>query len=259
MKKFTTQENIMTTRKENIQARNRQRQHAHELDGIPGFIDSYDYRCDSDDSPELMNNTGFLSTLTPTIRDLMESSDFYVVLGDYVDPAIMADHRSQDGTYDRPIDEVEKVATLHNIPLKTIRRRNPEFQQHLLHEDMDEEEIERREESEDALDHADSFESPPPKATFDIVEDLRKGYSANWFPYPRDKRIQGYSRNLMKAVENGMHAKALYNAVTEAKKRNVITKTQIRQLWDTHNLMSFQRNPEQYMQRIQRRKSQPKI
>lgn len=201
------------------------------------FADDFDYRCDSDDSPELMNNVGFLSTLNPLVRDLMESADFFVVLGDHVDPNVVEDYRDpESGLFELPPDVVHELATLHNVPLKIIRRRHPEFQQHLLHEDKDPEDIERDEESEDALDHADPMDPAPPKAAFDLVEDVRNDYSADWFPYPRDKSLKGYSRNLAKAIERGVHARALYGAIAEAKKRGVITGSQVGRLWELHKL-----------------------
>ncbi len=227
------------------------------------FVDDFDYRCNSDDSSELMNNVGFISSLPPLVRDLMESADFFVILGDYVDPNIIEDYRGPDGMFDQPFEVVQELATLHNWPIKTIRRRFPEFQQHLLHEDRDPEdiecdEIERDEESEDALDHADSIDFAPPKAVFDLVEDLRNDYSADWFPYPIDKSLKGYASNLLKAVKRGIGAKALYNAVAEAKKRGAISSRQAARLWELHSLMAFQQDPEQYRLRIERRKARAK-
>lgn len=201
------------------------------------FTDDFDYRADSDDSPELMNNIAFLSTLNPLVRDLVESADFFVVLGDYRDPDVIEGFTdSETGLLTAPPHMVEELATLHNVPIKVIRRRNPEFQQHLLAEDRDEEEIERDAESEDALDHADSIDPAPPKATFDLVEDLRNDYSADWFPYPRDKSLKGYSRNLSKAIERGISAKALYAGIAEAKKRGAITGSQVARLWELYKL-----------------------
>ena len=250
----------------NINQRNRQRMSIRELSGLPGFVDSFDYRCDSEDNPELFTNVAFLDSLSPLVRDLMESTDFFVILGDLVDPSIVDDYRDpKTGFFTQPPDEVEELATMHNQPLKTIRRRNPEFQQHLLNEEIDGWESEPEEHDdeyvldqlapneEDALAHAEPLNNLPPKTKYDLIEDVRREFSADWFPYPADKRLKGYSLNLAKAIERGIEAKTLFVAIAEAKKRNAIENNQIARLWKLFDLASFQSDPVKYNKTIQQR------
>lgn len=250
----------------NANQRNRQRMSARELSGIPGFIDSFDYRCNSDDNPELFTNVAFLDSLPPLIRDLMESTDFFLMLGDLVDQDIVQDYVDPEtGLFTQPPDEVNKLATVHNQPLKTIRRRFPEFQQHLLHEKIDGWEPEPEEyddeyvlgtmapDEEDALAHAEPLDNSPPKTKYDLVEDIHREFSADWFPYPADKRLKGYSCNLAKAIERGIKPKTLFTAIAEAKKRGAISNGQIVRLWKLFDLASFCSNPIKYNQTIQKR------
>jgi hypothetical protein len=238
------------------------------------FADDFDYRCTSDDNPELMNNIAFLSTLAPLTRELVESADFFVVLGDYIDQDIVRDHEDPEtGLLDMPPDDVLRLATLHNVPLKVIRRRNPEFQQHVLHEEIDGWEPETEEYDEkfglesiepsvdDALAHACSLDESrarpadetPPKARFDLIEDLRTGYSADWFPCLADKRLRGYAKNLSRAIENGLTARALHSAISEARGRGVMSRRQVSRLWELFDMRAHQRDPRAYQESIERR------
>jgi len=217
--------------------RNSQRQSLNELSGLPGFAGAFDYRAATDDCPELFGNLTSLANLGPLTRDLVQSADFFVQLGDLVDKAIVNDFRDPEtGEFLMPPDEVYALATMHDVPVKVVRRRNPEFQPHLLSEDMDED---AREASEDALDHAESLDMMPPKETFDLVVDEKAEYSADFFPYPRDKRLRGYSKNLEKAIERGMNKRSLFLGIQEARKRKVITGSQTRRLWELWKINAF--------------------
>lgn len=230
------------------------------------FCDDFDYRANSDDNPELMDNIGFLSRLNPLTRDLMESADWFIILGDAVDQGLYFElckqhYDPETNSYDIPPKQLEEMATLHNVPIKTIRRRNPEFQSQMDIEDMDAEDQECLEtDSEDALDHADSIIPSAPKAKFDLIEimprkPMHSWYSADWFPHAVDKRLSGYSRNLKAAVTRGMSAKALFSAIEEARARKVITDSQVKRLWELFDQSQFLSNPEAYKKRVAARKA----
>ena len=242
----------------------------------------WEHRANDDQSPELMLDTQFVDELPALVRDLVESADFYVVIGNYVDDnlreAFKKDFTDEKGFLTVHPDELNDHATLSNVLLKVIRRRNPEFQSHYDRDDMDVEEFteenlnipsmnvdsedalayvdgEYGEEYEDAMDHADLMDPSAPKAIFDLVEDCRADYSADWFPYPRAKNLSGYSRNLAAAINNGISRRNLYMGICEAQKRGVLPRSQVARLWELQDLHAFRSNPESYQLQIKGRKA----
>ena len=228
----------MTTSKQNKKLRNYQRSKLWELSHIPGFSDSFNNRCSRDDNPELMLQGKLNSELNPLTRDLVESTDFVVHLNDIVDEDLyfeFIDQRFGELTVAKET-AIEK-STLCNQITKTIRRRNPEFQQHMDVDNMDSEEVERLQDSEDALDYSDSIGFTAPKAKYDLIE--TKDFSAIHFPELADKRLKGYSRNLRAAINRGINKRGLQLAIMEARKRGVLTNSQKNRLWELFKINQF--------------------
>jgi len=209
--------------------------------GKPGqgwFCDDFDYRCQHDSNPELMKNISFVSDLPPLTRQLVESADCFVLIGDMVDPNLKAEHWDpQTDSYDLPKEELREACLLRNVPIREIRRRNGENQEHLLQEDKDpEDEID----PEDALAHVDEslrdMSTPPPR--WDLIYDNNSGYSSDIYPQRQDKRLRGYARNLEQAITTGniRNSRVLWRAMQEARGRGVMTWGNVRRLWELYAL-----------------------
>jgi len=86
-----------------------------------------------------------------------------------------------------------------------------------------------------------ALDEPAPKRVFDLIEDLRSGYSADVFPYARDKRLRGYAARMEKAIKAGhlSNGRTLYNAISDAMKRNDITRRDARRLWEVWRIKQF--------------------